>query len=159
MWDQRKLGTRMANIATAALFIFVIALLSALSSPASASSAEMYYSMGQKYMEKGDFDMAALGFEKAVELARDWPEAHNALGMAYVQLLRFRDAVDHFNKAIELKPDYNEAKINRRKAITSVERYEPMKKSRLSRWHKAAILGGVTVTIALLSALIVQLAT
>lgn len=149
----------MANIATAALFIFAIAFLSALSPPASASSAEMYYSMGQKYMEKGDFDMAALGFGKAVELAPNWPEAHNALGMAYVEILRFRDAVDHFNKAIALKPDYNEARINRRKAMTSVERYEPMKKSRLSRWHKAAILGGVTATIALISAIIVYLAT
>lgn len=149
----------MANIATAALFIFAIALLSALSSPAFASSADMYYSLGRKYVEKGDFDMAALGFEKAVESAPDWPEAHNALGMAYVQLLRFGDAVAHFNKAIELKPDYNEAKINRRKAMTSVERYEPMKKSRLSRWHKAVILGGITVTIALISAITVYLAS
>ena len=147
----------MVNIAAAALFIFAAIFLSALPSPASASSAETYYSIGQNYMEKGNFDMAALGFEKAVELAPDWPEAHNALGEAYVQLLRFRDAVDQFDKAIELKPDYNEAKLNRRRTMMSVERYEPMEKSRLSRWHKVAILGGVTAAIALISALVVHL--
>jgi hypothetical protein len=79
--------------------------------------------------------------------------------MAYVHLLRFKEAVEHFNRAIELKPDYSEAKINLRRTMMSVERYEPMEKSRLNTWQKASILGGVTVTIAFLTALIVYMAT
>jgi type IV pilus assembly protein PilF len=133
----------------------VIALLSILPSPASASNTEMYYSMGQKYMGKGDFDMAALAFEKVVKLAPDWPEGYNALGEAYVKLLRFDDAVASFDKAIELKSDYTKAKINRRRAIMSVERYKPMKGSRLRPWHKYAILGGITAAVALTVSLIV----
>lgn len=136
------------------VFIFAIFLLS-ISSSASASSAEMYYSIGQKYMEKSDFDMAALAFEKAVELAPGWPEVHNALGEAYVQLLRFEDAVAQFDKAIELKQDYAQAKVNRRRTMMSVERYKPMRGSRLSRWHKFAILAGITAVITLVSALVV----
>jgi len=115
----------------------------------------MYYSMGQKYMEEGDFDIAILAFEKAVELAPDWPEAHNALGEAYVQLLKFEDAVSEFDKALELRNDYTQANVNRRRAMMSVERYEPMKGSRLNRWHKFAILGGLTAAIALIAALVV----
>jgi len=156
MWDGRNLDPKMVNIAAAVFFIFAT-FFSTLPSPAYSSSAETYYSIGQKYMEEGNFDMAALGFAKAVELAPDWPEAHNALGEAYVQILRFRDAVEHFDKAVELKPDYNKAKLNRRRTMMSVERYEPMEKSRLNRWHKVAILGGVTVAIAFISALVVHL--
>lgn len=159
MRDQKKLHPTRASVASAMVFTFAIALLGASSSPASASGAEMYYSMGQGYMEKGDFDIAALAFEKAVELAPDWPEAYNALGEAYVQLLRFEDAVAEFDKALELRHDYTQAKINRRRTMMSVERYEPMKGSKLNRWHKVAILSGITVAITLISALVVHLSS
>jgi tetratricopeptide (TPR) repeat protein len=156
MRGQKKLRAR--NISFVSIIVFTcaaIALLNIPSFPAFATSAEMYYAMGQKYMEEGNFDMAALAFEEAVKLVPDWPEAHNALGEAYVQLLRFEDAVAEFDKAIELKNDYTEARTNRRRTIMSVERYKPMKGSRLSRWHKFAILGGITAIVALTSALIV----
>jgi lipoprotein NlpI len=132
---------------------FAIFLFGVLSPSVSASAVEMYYSMGQKYMEEGNFDVAALAFEKVVALAPDWPEAHNALGEAYVQLLRFEDAVTEFDKALELRQDYTRAKINRRRTMMSVQRYEPMKGPRLNRWHKLAILGGITAAITLISAL------
>ena len=137
------------------VFICIVVHHSILLSSASASGAEMYYSMGQKYVEEGNFDMAALAFENAVKLAPDWPEAHNALGEAYVQLLRFDDAVAEFDKAVELKDDYTKAKINRRRTMMSLERYKPMKGSRLRRWHRFAILGGVTAVLALTAALVV----
>jgi len=157
MWAQSKLHLRKALV----VFAFAIAFLSSASKcgAASASSAEMYYSMGQKYMEKGSFDMAALAFEKAAELSPDWPEAHNALGEAYVQLLRFEDAVAEFDKALELRHNYTQARINRRRTIMSVQRYEPVRGSRLSRWHRFVILGGVTAAIALVSALVVHLSS
>lgn len=155
MWARKKLYLRRASVT----FVFAIILLSTSSSSASASGSEMYYSMGQKYMEEGGFDMAALAFEKAVELSPDWPEARNALGEAYVQLLRFEDAVAEFDKALELKHDYARARINRRRTMMSVERYKPVEGSRLNRWHKFAILGGITAAIALISALVVHLSS
>jgi lipoprotein NlpI len=158
MRDQKKLYPESIFAGLGMVFIFAIFLLS-ISSSASDSSAEMYYSMGQEYMEKSEFDMAVLAFERAVDLASGWPEAHNALGEAYIQLLRFEDALVQFDKALELKKDYTQAKINRRRTMTSVERYKPMRGSRLSRWHKFAILAGITAVITLVSALVVYLSS
>jgi tetratricopeptide (TPR) repeat protein len=159
MWDRKKPYPRRAFAVSTKAFAFAGALLGALSSLAFASGAEMYCYMGQEYMEEGNFDMAALAFEKAVELAPDWPEAHNALGEAYVQLLRFRDAIAEFDRALELRQDYPQARANRRRTMMSVQRYEPMRGSRLSRWHKYAILGGLTAAITVVSALIVYLSS
>jgi tetratricopeptide (TPR) repeat protein len=158
MRDQKRLYPESASVGLGMVLIFAIFLFS-IPSSASDSTAEMYYSMGQKYMEKSDFDMAILAFERAVELAVGWPEAHNALGEAYVQLLRFEDALAQFDKALELRQDYTQAKMNRRRTMTSVERYKPMKGSRLSRWHKFAILAGITAVITLVSALVVYLSS
>jgi lipoprotein NlpI len=156
MWDQEKSYPRRASVASAIVSAFAIALLGTPSSRASASGAEMYYSMGQEYMEKGNFDMAALAFKKAVELAPDWPEAHNALGEAYVRLLSFEEAAAEFDKALELRQEYARAEINRRRTMMAVERYEPMRGSRLARWQKFAILGGITIAITLTGMLVVH---
>lgn len=102
-------------------------------------------------MEKGKFDMAVLSFQKAVESAPDWAEAHNALGEAYTQVLRFEDALAEFDKAIELKPDYTQAKINSNRTKMSIERYAPVKGSRLKIWHKFAIFTGVAGAIVAIS--------
>ena len=154
MRDQERLHPRNVLVELAIVLTFSIALFSTSSSLASSSTAQMYYSMGQEYMVKGDFDLAVLALGKAVELAPDWPEAHNALGEAYVQLLRFADGLAEFEKALELKQDYTRAKMNRRRTKLSVERYEPVSGSRLSHWHKFAILGGVTAVITLTIALV-----
>jgi len=138
MWVKSESYPRMALI-----ILFVVAFFNILLSSVLASAEQMYYSMGEKYMEKGNFDMAVLSFKKAVESAPDWPEAHNALGMAYFQLLRFEDAVVEFNKAVELRQDYTEAKINRNRTMRSIERYKPVKGSRLKLWHKYAIVSGI----------------
>jgi len=105
-----------------------------------AQSAEMYYSLGQKYMSEGNFDLAALSLKKAVDLSPDWAEAHNALGMAYFQLFKFDDAIAQFDKAIALKPYYTEAKINRNRTKNAVERYTPVKTVKINLWSKIAIV-------------------
>ena len=156
MRDRSKLNRKVAAVDSVMVLAFAIALLSLTLSPAFASVAETYYSMGQKYVEKGNFDMAVLALEKAVELAPDWPEAHNALGEIYVELLRFEDAVAEFDKAVRLKSDYTQAKLNRRRTMMSLERYKPMEGSRLSNWQKISILGAVTAAIAAIAALIVH---
>lgn len=109
------------------------------------SSAEFYYSMGQKYIEQGNFDLAVLSLKKAVELSPDWAEVHNLLGTAYYQLFKFNEAISEFDKAVQLKPYYTEAKINRNRAIRSLERYEPVERG-MSSWKKIAIVLGVVIT-------------
>lgn len=146
------------------MWIFKVFMLCAISiaivlsiSPFSfAQSAEMYYSLGQKYMEEGNFDMASLSLKKAVELSPDWAEAHNALGMAYFQLFKFDNAIAQFNKAIELKPDYTEAKINRNRAKNAVERYTPVKTAKIKLWSKIAIVISAIAVIVVTSMLIAK---
>lgn len=136
---------------TLLIFFFFVDLVS----PALASVAEMYYSMGQQYMEQGKYEMAALAFEKVVGLVPDWPEAHNALGLAYAQLFRFEDALSELSRAVTLKPDYSEAKTNYRRTMMSAERYKPVQGPRLSRGQRFAILGGILAAITLISALVI----
>lgn len=156
MWNREKIQPKNAILSWAIILAVASILPGIVSSPVSAASAEMYYSIGQKYATQGNFDMAVVAFEKAVKLSPGWPEAHNALGEAYVKLLRFEEAVAEFDRALNLKPDYTQAERNRRSATRSVQRYEPMKGSRLKRWHKVAIIGGITAAIALISALVVH---
>lgn len=150
---------KMRTIIVITYFTSIGIFLGVLSPSIFASAAEMYYSMGQGYMEKSDYDMAVLAFEKAVEAAPDWPEAHNALGMAYAQLFRFDEALAQFSKAIELKPDYTEAKINHRRTMMAAERYNPVKGSRLSRWQKYTILGILTIGIVVVAAVTIYFYT
>ncbi|MGB9597776.1 MAG: tetratricopeptide repeat protein [Candidatus Poribacteria bacterium] len=120
----------------------------------SQSSAEMYYSLGQKYMNQGNFGLAVLSFKKAIELSPDWAEAYNSLGMAYYQLFEFDDAIKQFDKAIELNPYYTEAKINKNRALRSIERYKPVKDG-FKLWHRFVIVGGV-LAIGVVSVILIK---
>ena len=155
MWDPEKIHPKNIAFVSVVVLTFAAILLGSSSPPVSAAGAEMYYSMGQEYVEKDNFDMAVLAFERAVELSPEWPEAHNSLGEAYAKLLRFEDALGEFDRALELKQDYVQAEKNRRRAMTAIKQYTPMESSRVKSWHKVAILGGITAAIAIISALVV----
>jgi lipoprotein NlpI len=129
------------------LYAISVAIFLSISLLSFAETAEMYYSLGQKYMSDGKFDMAALSLEKAVELAPDWAEAHNALGMSYFQLFKFDEAIAQFDKAIAMKPYYTEAKINRNRTKNAVERYEPVKGFKIKTWHKLTVISIVVAAI------------
>jgi len=159
MWEDDKPRKMKSVIIVIYFTSIIVVFLWGLSPCIFASTAEMYFSIGQGYVEKSNYDMAALAFEKAVEAAPDWPEAHNALGMAYAQLFRFDEALAQFSKAIELKPDYTEAKINHRRTMMSAERYNPVKGSRLSSWQKFTILGILTMGIAVIAAVTIYFYT
>lgn len=156
MWNRERLHPRGAIFAWVIVLAFVAILFVVPSSLAYSTSAGMYFSMGQKYAAEDDFEMAVLAFEKAVKSSPDWPEAHNALGEAYIKLLRFDDALAEFDRALELREDYTQADMNRRRTMVAVKQYMPMEGTRLRRWHKVAIVGGVTAVIALVSALIIH---
>ena len=134
------------------LLIFVLGVSSSLSVD---SSAELYYSMGQKYIDQGSFDIAVLSLKKAVETAPDWAEAHNALGMAYFQLFKFDEAISEFDKAIQLKEYYTEAKINRSRAMRSIERYKPVERG-LGFWQKFAVVFGIAAAATAITILILN---
>lgn len=155
MWDWEKLHIRNVAFVSIMALTFMVILPGVSASSAPTASAEMYYSMGQKYAVEDDFDMAVVAFEKAVASSPDWPEPHNALGEAYAKLLRFEDALAEFDKALELKKDYMQADMNRRRTMIAVKQYKPMEGSRLKPWHKVAILGVITAAVAVISAIIV----
>jgi len=137
--------------------LFIVSILFIASFPIyalSQSSAEMYYALGQKYMEQGKFSLAVLSLKKAVELSPDWAEAHNSLGMAYYQLFEFDNAIEQFDKAIELNPYYTEAKINKNRTLRSIDRYKPVKDTRLKLWHKFAIVSGILTVVAVTALLV-----
>jgi len=134
--------------------VFTLFIASSSIYALSQSSAEMYYALGQKYMEQGKFSLAVLSFKKAVELSPDWAEAHNSLGMAYYQLFEFDNAIEQFDKAIELNPYYTEAKINKNRTLRSIDRYKPVKGTKLKLWHKFAIVSGI-LAIGAVTALLV----
>jgi lipoprotein NlpI len=146
----------MANQIRKFLILNIISVIFALcfsNLALSESSAEMYFSLGQKYVEQSKFELAVLSFKKAIELSPNWAEAYNSLGMAYYQLFKFDDAIKQFDKAVELDQYYTEAKINRSRAMRSVDRYKPVKGG-FKLWHKFAIASGVMV-LAVATALLI----
>lgn len=116
-----------------------------------ASTGEMYYSLGQEYMQKKNYELAVLSFSKAVEHDPNWAEAHNALGEAYFFLFKYNEALKEFDKAIELKNDYTLAKINRSRTLRAIDRYEPVKSFRPKLWHKIAVASGIIAGLAVVS--------
>ncbi len=120
-----------------------VAFVILISQKLSADTGEMYYTLGQEYMRKRNFELAILSFKKAIEQSPDWAEAHNALGEAYFFLLKYDEALKEFDKAIELKSDYTLAKINRNRTLRAIERYEPVKGFKPKLWHKIVLTSGI----------------
>lgn len=139
------------NIITATAICLAVAFVILISQALSASTEEMYYSLGQEYMQKRNFELAILSFKKAVEQSPDWAEAHNALGEAYFLLFKYDEALREFDKAIELKSDYTLAKINRNRTLRAIERYEPVKGFKPKLWHKIALLSGIMAVLVVIS--------
>jgi arylsulfatase A-like enzyme/Tfp pilus assembly protein PilF len=60
-----------------------------------------------------DFYLKAVGFfQKAVELAPDYPSPYNGLGTAFAQAGDMEKAIVQWKKAVELKPDFGFALYN-----------------------------------------------
>ena len=144
------------DIFMATAIYLVVAFVILMPQTLSASTEEMYYSLGQEYMKKKNYELAVLSFKKAIEQSPNWAEAHNALGEAYFLLLKYDEALKEFDKAIELKSDYTLAKINRNRTIRAIERYEPVKGFKPKLWHKIAIISGIIAVLAVVSLITVN---
>ena len=61
---------------------------------------------GLAYDGNGDLDRAIAEYDRAIELAPDWAEAHYKLGNAYGVKGDMDRALDVYSRAIELDPDF-----------------------------------------------------
>lgn len=142
-----KRDTNMATVKYIIAVAFVILMHQILL----ASTGEMYYLLGQEYMQKKNYELAILSFEKAIEQNPDWAEAHNALGEAYFFLFKYDEALKEFDKAIELKSDYTLAKINRNRTLRAIDRYEPIKGFKPKLWHKIVVVTAIVASLTVVS--------
>lgn len=139
------------NIKMATVRYITVAFAFLIQQTLLASTGEMYYSLGQEYMQKKNYELAVLSFSKAVEQNPNWAEAHNALGEAYYFLFKYNEALKEFDRAIELKSDYTLAKINRNRTLRAIDRYEPVKGFKPKLWHKIVITSGIVAGLAVIS--------
>lgn len=74
---------------------------------------EIWISLGVAYSNKGDFEKAIGGYEKALSLDNELPIAFNNLGHVYLSIFlktkdpkNYQKSLHNFKKAIEFDPDY-----------------------------------------------------
>lgn len=76
-------------------------------------ASQRYYLSGITYYKKGDSKKAIDEFSKAIELKKDFADAHYHRGQAYVQEAMYEDAINDFTRAIEIDPEFKDAYFQR----------------------------------------------
>ena len=64
-------------------------------------TAAEFYERGAYYFSLRDYDAAIRDYRRALELQKDFPDAHNRLGWALLLKSRFDEAIAEFRQAIE----------------------------------------------------------
>jgi len=72
-------------------------------------TAENFVTEGVVFYQDGNYDQAAMSWQKALELIPGDAEVHNFIGISYHNLNRFDDATTHFRIATDLDSTYYEA--------------------------------------------------
>jgi Tfp pilus assembly protein PilF len=67
--------------------------------------AQCSFNEGLELLDSGEPRLAASSFEKALEIAPTYADAHVAVGIAYAMDSRIYPAMDHLEKAVEIEPD------------------------------------------------------
>jgi tetratricopeptide (TPR) repeat protein len=67
--------------------------------------ARCSFNEGLEFLDGGEPRLAASSFEKALEIAPYYADAHVAIGIAYAMDSRIYPAMDHLEKAAEIEPD------------------------------------------------------
>jgi tetratricopeptide (TPR) repeat protein len=73
------------------------------------TEANVYFKMGEKLQETGDYKGASKKYGKAVKVDSKYAEAWSNLGYTYRKQGYFKKAVKAYKKAIKLAPDLAEA--------------------------------------------------
>ena len=76
-------------------------------------SAEMHNAQGVTHAKSGQYDLAIVDFNKALELDPAYAEAYSNRGLTYDSKGEYERAIKDYNIAIEINPDFAEAYNNR----------------------------------------------
>lgn len=68
--------------------------------------------VGEAYMQEGNYTAALRELLKAEELTPDDPDLHNDLGLTYMAKEKIDLAIPHFKKALDINPEYTAARNN-----------------------------------------------
>lgn len=66
--------------------------------------AREYYSQGQKYSEKEQYDLAVVQYNKAVKSDPNFAFAWDNMGLCYRKLNRYEEAIKCYKKSLEIEP-------------------------------------------------------
>src|SRR5690606_35381064 len=86
------------------------------------SEAEELCEEGIRLLEEGSYDQAGDCFERAVELAPDYPDALFHLGNYYMEMDRAPEAIGLLRRASSYEPDNGELKLALGEAYLQEER-------------------------------------
>ena len=84
------------------------------------SAAKKQYSLGLKFVSKGNFQQAANHFQEALSIYPEYLAARNDLGAQYLKLKRIDEAEKHFQIVLTADPKNFNAKFNM--GLVQVER-------------------------------------
>jgi superkiller protein 3 len=97
------------------------------------SDAESYYNFGIDIIKKGNFDLAVLAWNKAVEIDPTMVKAYNYMGRAYYTQGMMEEAITAYKKAAEIDPTHPDVHINLGIAL----RYNGMIDEAIEEYNKA----------------------
>lgn len=80
--------------------------------PASETTAEDQFRLGNEYYEAGQLDQAVEAYRKAIELNPEYQGAYANLGVTYYRQQKFDLAASQYEKALELNPADGEVAYN-----------------------------------------------
>ena len=96
------------------LYMVFVLVLSACASTAeeenprinNKTAAQANTQLGIMHMREGNYDVARLKLEKALELQPDRVEAHEAIAILFAQVGETSQAEKHYKKSLQLNPEY-----------------------------------------------------
>jgi type IV pilus assembly protein PilF len=99
---------------TSSLFVIVVLLLSACASMQEEENprldnkiaAQANTQLGIMHMREGNYEVARLKFEKALELQPDRPDTHEAIAILFAQVGETGLAEKHYKQSLRLNPEY-----------------------------------------------------
>jgi tetratricopeptide (TPR) repeat protein len=86
--------------------------------------AEKLYSLGQRYLEGGDYERALAYFFEAIKTNPNYAEAYFQMGYCLAKLGRYPEAIGPYREAIRIKPDDIDTLNNLCVAYGIVGRYQ-----------------------------------
>ncbi|MGB5440963.1 MAG: type IV pilus biogenesis/stability protein PilW [Gammaproteobacteria bacterium] len=91
-------------------------------------AAQANTQLGLTYMQEGNYEMANLKLEKALELQPDRAQTHEAIAILYEQVGETAKAEKHYKRTLELTPDYARGHNNYGQFLCTAGRYQEAEK-------------------------------